>query len=255
MNRFPTDNEFALTQRKYPTPELDMVSHDITSDITSKFNPGSLECFLMPIEVNDWTVTLCNRMIQARDSYHLMMFYFDRSIPDARPYISPGKNGESISFLPDFQDKDHLNKASFDFYADTFFSKLYSALDTLGHLLNVIHVLNLKPKNISFTSVVEKLSELNSASGNELRELLKSYEFITLNAIRNNVTHNFPPGMFGSSVKRTYSGKDIKEISIGVGPYEASDKIVRTAEESLQLFNKALCDAGLRPPAHEKRSD
>ena len=251
MNRFPTDDEFALTQRKYLTPELDMVSHDITS----KFNPGSLECLCMSMEVNDWTVTLCNRMIQARDSYHLMMFYFDRGIPDARPYISPGKNGESLSFLPDFQDKDHLNKSSFDFYADTFFSKLYSSLDTLGHLLNVIHVLDLKPKNISFTSVVEKLSMLNSASGKKLHELFKSSEFEKFNTIRNNVTHNFPPGMFGSSVKRTYSENEIKEISIGVGPYVASDEIVGTAVESLQLFNKALCVAGLRPPAHEKRSD
>jgi hypothetical protein len=241
MSRFPTDEEFGYIQVNYPTPELDLVPHEVALLLC----PETWDACFRRMEINDWILHLSNRMIQARDSYHLMMFYFERGIPDARPWISPGINGDSITYFPDFSDDDHINKASFNFYADAFFSQLTSSWNTIGHLLNVVHQLNLKPRNIYFKTAVTKLNETTSGSGVELYELLKSPEYENFNNTRNDVTHNFLPGMFGGIVQRTDNDKI---VSVGVGRYVASDDIVKTAKDALQIFNKTLCVAGLRPP-------
>lgn len=241
MSQFPTDEEFGCIQANYPTPELELVPHDVALLLY----PESLDACFRRLEIDDWILHLNNRIIQVRDSYHLMMFYFDRGIPDTCPWISPGKNGDSISYFPDFSDDDHINKASFNFYADTFFSKLTSSWDTIGHLLNVVHQLNLKPKDIYFKSAVTALNKSTNGLGKELYDLLKNPEYENFNNARNDVTHNFLPGMFGGIVQRT---DDDKKISIGVGRYVTSDEIVRTATNALRLFNKTLCVAGLRPP-------
>ena len=244
MSRFPTDEEFGCIQANYPTPELELVPHDVALLLCPEDFDGSFR----RLEVDDWILHLNNRMIQVRDSYHLMMFYFDRGIPDTRPWISPGKNGESISYFPDFLDDDHINKASFNFYADTFFSKLASSWDTTGHLLNVAHQLHLKPKRIDFALAATALNKTTSGPGKELYGLLNSSEYENFNRVRNDVTHNFLSGMFGGIVQRA---DDDKKISIGVGRYVTSDEIVKTARNALQIFNKTLCVAELRPPMPE----
>ena len=251
MSRFPTDEEFGMIQRKYPVSELELLGHDITSEITSKFSSGDLDVLFLQVEINDWILHLSNRMIQVRDSYHLMMFYFDRGIPDERPFESPGKNGESISFFPDFSEDNHINKASFNFYADTFFSKLYSSFDSIGHLLNVIHQINLPPKRIYFTTAVEELKKSENPIGKKLQNLVDNPKFEKLNSMRNDITHNFLPGMHGSSIQRTFNDKEIKEKSFGVGRYIKSDEIVYTAIDSLKLFNLALSEAELRPATNK----
>jgi hypothetical protein len=219
---------------------LDLVPHEVALLLC----PETWDACFRQMEINDWILHLSNRMIQARDSYHLMMFYFERGIPDAHPWISPGKNGDSITYFPDFSDDDHITKARFDFYADTYFSKLASSWDTIGHLLNVIHQLNLKSKVIDFKSAVKKLNKSASSLGKELDGLLSGQEFETFNNTRNDVTHNFLPGMFGGIVQRTDGDK---LISIGVGQYVKSDEIVKAARDALRIFNKTLCVAGLRP--------
>lgn len=251
MNRFPTDEEFGAIQRKYPVPELELVSHDIIPVVTAKFSSGDLDTLFSPLEINDWILHLVNRMIQARDSYHLMMFYYDRGIPDERPFESPGANGESIVFFPDFSDDDHINKASFNFYADTFFSKLYSSFDSIGHLLNVIYQINLPLKRIYFTTAVKELMKSGNPIGKELQDLVNRSEFEKLSSIRHDITHNFLPGMHGGSIQRTFNGKELKEISFGVGKYIKADEIVSTATDSLKLFNQALFEAGLRPATNK----
>lgn len=252
MNRFPTDEEFVAIQCKYPISELELIRHDITSEISSKFGPRDLESLFLPVEIDDWILHLDNRMIQARDSYHLMMFYYERGIPDERPSISPGKDGMSISYFPDFQEDDFLNKARFDFYADTFFSKQYSAFDSIGHLLKVIHQIDLPLKRVYFITVVENLKKSGKSIGHELQSLVDSPEFEKLNSIRNDITHNFLPGMHGGSIQRTFTGKEIKEVSFGVGRYIKSDEIVSIADDSLKVFNRVLNVAGLRPVADKK---
>ena len=244
MSRFPTDEEFGCIQANYPTPELELVPHDVALLLCPKDFDGSFR----RLEVDDWILHLNNRMIQVRDSYHLMMFYFDRGIPDKRPLLSPGENGESITYFPDFSDDDHINKASFNFYADTFFSKLASSWDTTGHLLHVAHQLQPDQNRISFASVVTKLNRSINSPGKKLYGLLKSQEYENFNRVRNDVTHNFLPGMFGGIVQRADDGN---KTSIVVGRYVTSDEIVKTARNALQIFNKTLCVAELRPPMPE----
>lgn len=81
---------------------------------------GSIERFSAVPDIRTWTVHLQNRLIQTRWSYVLLMFHFNKGIPDDELFISPGRKGESIEYYPHFEKKDHLVKAQFDYYADIF---------------------------------------------------------------------------------------------------------------------------------------
>ena len=76
-------------------------------------------------------------MTDVATSYVLTMFYYGKGIPDKRWYISPGRNGASIQYYPDFADVHFQIKAWFDFYSDVLYYKLFSAWDLMGHVLNV----------------------------------------------------------------------------------------------------------------------
>lgn len=236
MNRFPTNDEFENIQTKYLVTELDLIPHDKASCLTP-----SADVFFGKLEINDWLLHLSNRMIQARDAYHLMMFYFDRGIPDRRPYESPGRSGASIDYFPDFTDEDHLNKARFDFYVDTFCYKLFSAWDTVGQLLNVTY--QLKLKSVSFEKVIQAFEKQGVPLGTELRKLIAGAAFEQFRRIRHDTTHNFPPSMFGGVVTRSDNGE---KISFGVGSYVSAAEIVDAATKAMRSFDTTLRIIGVR---------
>ncbi len=68
---------------------------------------------------------------RCRISYILMMFYYEKGIPDKRWY------GEEGKIFPDFDERHFYIKRWFDFYSDTSYYKLFSAWDLMGHVLNV----------------------------------------------------------------------------------------------------------------------
>ena len=119
------------------------------------------------------------------------MFYFGKGIPDDEWFISPGKKGESIQYYPHFEKKDFLIKAQFDYYADAFYHKLFSAWDTLGHLLNVVYELEIE--RASFDNAVKKLKTVKPALHAKLTAIMDSADFQTMRQFRHSVTHNHLP--------------------------------------------------------------
>lgn len=69
-------------------------------------------------------------------TYALARHYFDKGIPDDPWYISPGKEGQSIQYFPEFQDEHWMRRYWFNYFSDTFYLKISSVWDSIVEILN-----------------------------------------------------------------------------------------------------------------------
>ena len=193
--------------------------------------------FLARMELQIYLYEVRHRLGNVARSYILMMYYYGMGIPDKRWHISPSADGHSIQYYPDFTEKHFQIKGWFDFYSDTFYYKLFSAWDLVGHMINVAYRLGIKKKDVYFYRAVKALKN----KGNEplykcLKELQSSPGFDRANTIRNDATHNYLPNVAGF---RVYRNNDLKSLSLKAS-YITSEEIVANAQEALDLFAKTI---------------
>jgi len=228
---FPTKEEWRELEESYPFEKVEVSEEHFQY---TAYPQGSIERFSAIPEILTWTVHLQNRLIQTRWSYVLLMFHFNKGIPDDEWFVSPGKRGQSIEYYPHFEKKDHLVKAQFDYYADIFYYKLFSAWDTLGHLLNVTYELEIE--RASFDKAVKKLKTVKPALHGKLKQIMDSPNFWKMSKFRHDATHNHLPGHIGSSVRRVSKN----HVTSGGGSYTPSAQIKDNVIKSLNLFAETL---------------
>lgn len=192
--------------------------------------------FVDSIEIDTWTMHLSHRLADICKSYVMLMYYYNKGIPDDEWYISPGRKGESIQYFPHFEKEHFYAKDQFDYYADMFYYKIFSAWDTIGHVLNVLDDLGIKEKNVSFNLAVKKLEEKNLNLYNNLKELKGDPNFKEAKRLRHDITHNYLPGSVGSGIKRPSNNT----ITYGVGSYTPSKKIKDNVIKAIGLLVKTL---------------
>jgi Cthe_2314-like HEPN len=228
---FPTKDEWRQLESSYPFKQL-WISED---DFQYTNNPdGSIENFFAGSEIRTWAVHLQNRLIQVRWSYVLSMFHFNKGIPDERWFISPGKKGQSIEYYPNFEEADHFVKAQFDYYVDVFYYKLFSAWDTLGHLLNVTYELEIE--RADFYKAVRKLKVIRPVLYSKFKKIMDSADFKKMREFRHNITHNHLLGHIGSSVRKVSKN----HITFGGGSYTPSAQVKENMAKSLDLLVETL---------------
>ena len=228
---FPTKKEWEKLDGTYPFTNLSVSKDHFRY---SAYPEGTFEGFGAIPQITTWRVHLQNRLIQTRWSYVLLVFHFEKGIPDEEWFISPGKSGASIEYFPHFEKKDHLVKAQFDYYADNFYYKLFSAWDTLGHLLNVMYELAIERPSLH--KAVTALGSIRPTLHANLKVIVDSDDFAKMRAIRHNITHNYLPGHVGSSVTRVSPN----EWTLGTGSYTPSAVVKDNVIASLDLFAKTL---------------
>jgi hypothetical protein len=187
------------------------------------------------LEIQSWFIELRNRISDMQISYYFLMFYYGKGIPDNRWNISPGENGSSIQYFPDFKEAHYLLKTWFDYFSDTFYYKLFSSLDIIGHIINVKYELDIQNNHIYFTNLVNELKNKDNSLFLCLDSIFKSPAYNDANRIRNNITHNFLPSSVGMYVIR-----DGKSGGIGIKKYVTSENIVSNIQNVLRLFVKTL---------------
>jgi Cthe_2314-like HEPN len=229
--KFPTEQEWRDLEQSYPFRTLQVGDNDFQYAADTQ---NSMLKFSAESEILTWRVHLINRLIQARWSYVFLMFHFNKGIPDDEWFISPGKKGESVEYYPHFEMKDHEVKAQFDYYADVFYYKLFSAWDTLGHLLNMMYELGI-PK-ATFSKAVRKLQPVRPGLYQKLKSIIDSQDFKNMQDFRHGITHNHLPGHIGSSVRRVSEN----HITFGGGDYTPSAQIQKSVVKSLGLFAETL---------------
>jgi hypothetical protein len=228
---FPTKEEWASLEAAYPFSNLKVTEDHFRYTAHAE---GTLERFSAIPQLLTWIVHLQNRLIQTRWNYVLLMFHFEKGIPDEEWFISPGREGASVEYFPHFEMKHRLAKAQFDYYADNFYYKLFSAWDTLGHILNVMYELEIERP--SFDKALRALELVRPALHASLKAIVDVHDFVKMRETRHNITHNLLPGHVGSSITKTSPD----EFSIGVGSYTPSAVVKENVVASLDLFAQTL---------------
>ncbi len=163
------------------------------------------------------------------------MFYYEKGIPDKRPWISPGKNGASVQYFPDFKEVHHSIKMWFDYFSDTLYYKLFSAWDVVGHVLNVKYDLEIKEKDVYFSTAFKKLGDKEKNLRCCLKKVKNSPVYKKAHGIRRDITHNYLPNtahMVGRRCSQ-FTTIDLKE-------YKTSEEIVTNVQGALELFAETL---------------
>lgn len=258
---FPTVADWERIYNSSPFKEL----YSLLSQIdTTNFGIDSYaQEFLAGMEMEDYLYELKLRFADIVASYIFTMYYYEKGIPDKRWYVS---DGHSIQYFPDFAEIHFHHKRWFNFYSEIFYYKLFSAWDSIGHMMNVACCLGLDANKVHFNRVVESLNNKgNTKLYERLNELKNSASFFRASRIRHDITHNYLPNVPGVRICRgdnpkppissgfkpilkvtyKYKGKDnksktVKTTKLGLYPYITSDEIVANIQEALGLFAQTI---------------
>lgn len=232
VNDFPSQDEW---QRIYSTTPFEQLSQKVVAFANQDSSERGLSGFEQSVDTKEFLLQLQYRLTDTAKSYTLLTYFFEKGIPDNEWYISPGRSGASIEYFPHFEPIHFLIKDWFDYYADTFYHKLFSAWDMLGHILNVQYRLSIKQQSVSFHQAVKKLSDKDKALHAKLDEIRNHSAFREAKRLRNDITHNHLPSSTGISVTLNEKGG-----GIGIREYTTSAAITKNAQEVVALLEKAV---------------
>ena len=224
---FPTQEEWERIYKASPFEKLYSKLDDFGSHYAESND------IFTSLEIKGYVYELVQRLADTSKSYNMMMFYYEKGIPDQHWRISPGSRGESIQYFPDFEKHHFYLKAWFDFYSDTLYYKLFSAWDIVGHILNVKYSLDVH--KVDFSKAVQALKHKDEELFKRLIELTESTSYQQAKKIRNDIVHNYLPNVPGMAVFRT-----ARFDALGVKKYVPSNEIVANIKDALDLFEKTM---------------
>ncbi|QWI55253.1 Cthe_2314 family HEPN domain-containing protein [Bacillus mycoides] len=182
------------------------------------------------IAAQDFTRSLNNRIFQLDLSYSYLLYYSNRGISDGEyPYLEKLPNEE------------WTNKIHFENNVDILFSKAFTALDLLAHLLFACLGLKTekkikgKTKNInkSFNSAMFQIKKLDRELYNKLNKIRDSIEFQKASKVRNDIIHNQPPYEMRNEKVKSSGG-----IETVIVKYTPSKEILNIARGLLELMRQ-----------------
>lgn len=230
--RVPTKEEWNEIATTFPVGKLQVNVNDFQSSVSQSIAPRHI---FKEIETMHWARHLQHRIADVWTSYIMVMFYYNMGIPDDEWSVAGERGG--IKYFPHFEARHYDIKAQFDYYTDIFYYKMFSVLDTIGHLLFVMYELELKGKERpSFASAVNKLKDIRPNLHNGLSSIMKQPDFTIARRFRNDITHNFQPNTLGSSVRLVNKNM----ITFGGADYVPSSAFKENVFQSLHLIVKIL---------------
>ncbi len=237
MIKFPTEEDMRSLYSCFPFESLKIKDSDFAikqtncKDYKKKFNQiATIQ------ELTAWKVALHNKWNDVAKAYAMMMFYYNQGIPDDPYYISPGRNGKSVEYFPNFNHEHFVIKDYFDFYADIYFFKSFSAIDDgLWQLLNVYFSLGIDVRRVTWENMCSKIASIDSKIQVSLKKIYDDDRYREGKEIRNSITHRLPVGSQGTGICR----KD-DAISGGIHDYVSAKKTVEFANNLLDFCIKAF---------------
>lgn len=195
---FPTSEEMKQLKKlstNYKFGASDFISSEFTA-LDEEFT-----------EISTWVRILAQRLHELNFSYIMASFYFQNGIPD-EPYYDNLSN----KYFPKFIDQKHWsNKEGFEYYAEVFLLKSFSALDTIAHIISINYELEIK--NVSFNkTLITKLQEVEPLRSSKLESIIYSERFEQFRELRNNSAHNISPGQIDSGIIKLKNGVTISSV-------------------------------------------
>ncbi|MBT2254429.1 Cthe_2314 family HEPN domain-containing protein [Priestia megaterium] len=190
--------------------------------------------FVDNLDIQQWVLILGNRIRELNIPLAYSMYFLEKGIPDDKWW----KEGEiqSVEFFPDFDNDNWSNKYSFDFFSDTFFYKVFTVFETIGHLL--FKKFDLEPhgrQKISFNTAISNLKGKHEGLYTDLLDIKQSDKFKKASIFRNDSTHNFPPYRIGNGFKVFDNS-----MSVGIGNYTPSKEVKKIMIGALECIDETL---------------
>lgn len=167
---------------------------------------------------------LNNKVGSIKVSYALCRHYYDKGIPDKPYYISPGKEGESVQYFPNFKDEHWMRLYWFNHFADSVYMKLFSVWDSVTEILDTFYDLGIE-KNMRFKfKVMDVLKQKDNAIWSFLkRDVLDNELYKRAGMYRNSFAHYTGP----STVSNSYTIQKNKEIELPEIQEDGSAKLIK----------------------------
>ena len=196
----PTIEQLSSFITEFPSNEIiePLKDKNITNYSFNIFNVTDIDSNVETSSVTTWIENINTLIADIAISYGFSRFYFELGIPDDPYRISPGRQGQSEQFFPNFQPQHFSNQRMFRIYAELTISKIFSVLDNLGTLylyaFNGHDIVLDKSHRKHFHTIV---SEITKNSDNHILEPLflitKTEHFNKAKGFRNDIIHNKTP--------------------------------------------------------------
>ena len=153
-------------------------------------------------------------------TYALTRHYFDKGIPDDPWYISPGKEGQSIQYFPEFKEEHWMRRYWFNYFSDTFYLKISSVWDSMIEILNHFYGLG-HPNDLRLRNkVIDWLKQNANDVALAFTGILQNQIYINAQFYRTLAAH----GTSAASVVNTIESK--KDEWVDIIDHDASGKIL-----------------------------
>lgn len=213
---FPTDDDFKRLGPTFPYDNLLLHPDDILQYFSSEHPVAQISNFG---DILTWVNSFNGRVYYARRSYIFMSFYIETGI------------AENIEL---FTNEQYIIKDYFDYFADTFFYKLFSAWDTIGHIFNIIF--HLSVDRPSFEKSLYQLKKSNIDAYHLYEPIFKDIAYRDAKDVRNDITHNVPP-----SIADQRPIPATPEITyFGVSKQVLSNTVFSTATNAIPLLERTV---------------
>ncbi|WP_338593200.1 Cthe_2314 family HEPN domain-containing protein [Paenibacillus sp. Y5S-9] len=197
-------------------------------------------------EISVWKETFTIRLVEVQRSLAYLVHFKSLGINDST-WLHKEKG--KVTYFPDFDEKNYLHKDFFNFYVDVFFSKGFSSLEILAHILFKSFDIRTK-KNISFYEAKKGLMDKDPLLHERLTEVTDSEEIKKGKRFRDNIIHNFPGTQISSPFltninKITLINDEKYEIKHSFGAdnleYTTSDDVVTICKGYWSCLMDIVC--------------
>lgn len=189
------------------------------------------------VEMQYWVREFNNRAFDLEQNYTLLKSYYNAGIPDSEWYISPGKDGASVSYFPHFEDEHFGNLYWFSFYTESFLTRAEGIIDTIYHLVNVHFNLKIESKLSFRRDVSNALKAFDNNLYDYLQNIRQDSRFVNMNDYRNNIVHNFRPNQVDSGISKPQIQPDGSTvIALSVGNYTTSSEFLNVIHDTIDLL-------------------
>ena len=135
-----------------------------------------------------------NKVGDLRITYALCRHYYDKGIPDDPWYISPGKDGCSVQYMPKFEDEHWMRRHWFNHYAENLYLKFFSLWDGIVGLINIFFEINESLQDYRFRkTVMNALKKKHKPVYEFLNEILEEPIYKEANQYRTSFVHGIAP--------------------------------------------------------------
>ncbi len=239
---FPTQDDINRIYSTAPFQSFRDMNKRIFALLDKDESAGEFDVMFKNIETREFLFELHYRLSDIAKSYVLTSYFFEKGIPDEKWFLSPGREGSSIEYFPHFERLHFEIKDWFDYFSDTFYHTFFSALDMVGHLLNIQYGLEIEEEKVSFNRALHELSKKGKPFDTifeGLAEIRNDPIFSEARRLRNDITHNHLPSSTGLSVTRE-EGNGWKGIKLGNRNYTPSATIMNNVQKVIGLLERVV---------------